>query len=105
MTTKKDLIKQVALRLRVVMEETDLKTVDDLATLLEASRSRTSNWLNGYHLIPVEYAIRLKRKTNIGLEWLYDEDPAALTHATAIRLTAAMERTRLQDPPEPASAI
>jgi transcriptional regulator with XRE-family HTH domain len=81
--------KQVALRLRAVMADLDMKTVAELAEFLGAERSQVSNWLQGYNLPPTKWMneLCLKRR-GLTLDWIFRGISDALPSALAIKLEA-----------------
>lgn len=83
--------RDVARRLKAVMEDNRLETVDELSDYMAATRSATSNWLQAYYLVPMANAIELKRRTGVTLDWLYDGDARAMSPGANIRLTAILE--------------
>lgn len=96
------LMDATARRLRAIMQDLELETVDDLAVLVSAARSRVSNWLNAYHLPPVKYMIRICEKTNLSLDWIYRGRSDGLSYAAVIRLTALEQGMQVVDAaPEP----
>jgi len=98
---------KVSKRLRAVMIDARLSTVDDLAEVAGANRSAASNWINAYNLIPVDKAVRLCEALRLNLDWLYRGVPDALPMATAIRLAAVqdqMEQGLASNPAPPKAA-
>lgn len=68
---EKALSAQVAPRLRAIMAEYRVSTVDDFAAMTGAQRNAASNWLNGYNLPPVWRMMELCRSTELTLDWIY----------------------------------
>jgi transcriptional regulator with XRE-family HTH domain len=99
---KHELMNRTGERLRALMSDLDIDTVEGFAELIGASRSQASNWLNGYHLAPVRNMVTLCEETKVTLDWIYRGDGSGLTYATQIRLSAISENMKPVDvPPEP----
>jgi len=88
-----ELKSQAAERLRWIMTEMDLRSVNEFADLLTelgapTSRSQASNWLNAYHLPSIEAMIVLCERAKLSLDWLYRGSLSGLDYESAIRLSA-----------------
>lgn len=93
---------QVARRLRALMLDAGLGSVQQLADLVGAERSAASNWVNGYNLPPVEKMTRLSEELRVNLDWIYRGVEDALQTQISIRLSAILSGEDLQ--PAPLSA-
>jgi hypothetical protein len=81
--------KKVASRLRAVMADQELETVNELADFLGANRSQTSNWLQGYNLPPAHFMdVLCLRRPGLTLDWIYRGVADGVPTALAIKLEA-----------------
>lgn len=81
--------KKVAVRLRAVMADQELETVNEFADFLGANRSQASNWLQGYNLPPAHFMdVLCHRRPGLTLDWIYRGVADAVPTALAIKLEA-----------------
>lgn len=77
----------VGKRLRALMLELNLGTIDDFAKLLGAERSAVSGWVNGYNLPRIPSMARLMAlHPGLTLDWIYLGVPDGLPMRLATRL-------------------
>lgn len=61
----------VGRRIEIVRQAKNFETQTEFADRLGVSKSRLNNWMAGGILLPVDFAIQIKKLTGIPLDYIY----------------------------------
>lgn len=78
--------REVATRLRSVMQECEIKSNRELGEVCGVTVSAVNNWISGYNLPRVPEMVRLCSQTGITLDWLYRGSLSGMDAKLGMRL-------------------